>query len=756
MVIEKRKEIEYKIDGAELEHVQMSIDQDSIDILMDFLSTGIYKDSIGSIIREVTSNGIDSAVKANNNTPVIVRLEQNNGQWQFIVEDTGVGLSKEDVNNILSKYLMSTKRSDNKQLGAKGIGFKVPMSYKDYFQFQCRKDGKETLCIMRKGDPLPEIDFIYEKDTTEPNGVKVIIDVDYNDRYDFSDKIRTQLIYFNNVYIIDNYSKYDNEYKIYKNDLFSYSKICSDSYLHLNFGGVYYPIDFDKLGIKRIEVPIAINIGLDDGIEPTLSREDVRYTFHAKEFILNKIKLISEWFVNEYNKTITEFNSFIEADSYINVSSHYVKLAENNIRFNDLIFYSSIHLKDPTIKGYNNTNLKLLLDRYNSILDIFDCVAEIDYGGRLSTKWVGGNIRHKLNPILISSTPIGNMREYLKYKYRSNVKFFKLQKPFKLFEGQNKDLNWYKALNLKNVDKKLWRPLIQDALKIQQEWLAKCDDQRNLEISKEWLEKRRQKRVYEGKLLNKQDGEITYFFTRKKEYGGYMFDKRTAKISSLGKEKKMIVYFNTDNKEYAIKKWSDIFIHFNSKVNFVLLNQREQKYVKNLHNYKTWREYMETNQFKKIATKMLAKKVREQYSNILNSRNFSTIIETLASNKQDVINRIETYIRDVNGTISDYAIDDLLKICEYHNLWDLEILADIKEMEKIAKKFDFINFLSIPHTYDTEEVKNKFAKYVAQYILFNKLYKNDFEQFEICVKAPIEETININEGELVPENLVEV
>lgn len=52
MVIETKKEINIQNDGVELEHVQMSIDQDSVNILMDFLSSGIYKDSIGSVIRE--------------------------------------------------------------------------------------------------------------------------------------------------------------------------------------------------------------------------------------------------------------------------------------------------------------------------------------------------------------------------------------------------------------------------------------------------------------------------------------------------------------------------------------------------------------------------------------------------------------------------------------------------------------------------------------------------------------------------------
>lgn len=120
MIIETRKEINIEKDGAELEHVQMSIDQDSIDILMSFLSSGVYKDEIGSIIRESVSNGIDSSVKSGNKTPVLATLKNDNGQYKFIVEDTGLGLSKEDVINIISKYLCSTKRDDDKQLGAKG------------------------------------------------------------------------------------------------------------------------------------------------------------------------------------------------------------------------------------------------------------------------------------------------------------------------------------------------------------------------------------------------------------------------------------------------------------------------------------------------------------------------------------------------------------------------------------------------------------------------------------------------------------
>lgn len=765
MIIETKKEINIQKDGVELEHVQMSIDQDSIDILMDFLSSGIYKDGIGSVIREQSSNSIDSSIKAGNNSPVLVSLKNNNGQWQFIVEDTGVGLSKDDVKNIISKYLCSTKRSDDKQLGQKGVGFKSGLAYKDYFQFQCRKDGKEVLCMMRKGDPLPEIDFLYEKDTDEPNGVKVIVDVDYSDRREFSNKMRTQLIYFDNVYIQDDYSAFDNTYKIYKNDLFSYSKICSDKTMHLNFAGVYYPLDFDKLGINRIDVPIAINISLTDGIEPTLSREDIRYTIHAKEFIKNKINLIADWFITEYNKTEIEYDSFIKAKSQILNPEYTVELGEESINFKDLISFSKEEVKNISVKGYNNIHLKNLAKRINHVVQRHKQVAELNYSNTLSTKSLYRDLydSYKSNKYIINSVPVGNLKEYIKETCKNNSDFFKLDNtPIKLWfksdsgiilqDTVSQKYSWYFLLNLADIPKKDWRLVIQDAQKAHQEYIDSAIDLRNLEIPKEWFEERKQQRKYEGKLLDKQQGEITYYFTREKEYGGQMFDKKTIKISELGKEKCMVVYFTPQEKEFALKMWDNIFydctLKKNFKIKFVLINSREQKHVQHLQNYKNWKEFMETNKFKKLVTKFKAQRETNVYQSILHSAEFSTILETLKKDKQEVFKRVSSYIDEVPGSISAYVLDDMLNICEEQNLWDYSIMSDIKEIEKLAKEFEFLQVLKVPNRWGDEENKTKFAKYVAQFILFNKLYKNDFEQFEICVKEPIEETITINEGEL--------
>lgn len=771
MIIEQKPSIIIEKDGVEIKTTKMGIDTTDINMIMDMVSSQIYSDKPGSIIRELVSNSLDSSIESGNNTPVLASLKNNNGQWQFIAEDTGVGISEEVIENVIKKYFCSTKRNSENLLGHKGLGFKSPLSYKDYFQFQCRKDGVEILCMMRKGEKENEIDYIYQKETTEPNGVKVIVDVNYYDRQEFSRKMRTQLIYFDNVYIQDDYNSFDNTYKIYKNDLFSYSKLCSDKKLHLNFAGVYYPLDFDKLEISRIDVPVAINISLTDGITPIISRESIEYTSYAKEFLKNKIKLIADYFVTEYNKNEIEFESFIKAKNSIDNPQYEIKIGDEHINFKDLVEHAIIKPESIKIQGYTNVNLKHISKRISNICSKHKQIAEITYGGQITTKRVYKDIynNYKSNKYILSEIPTGNKKEYLKENFiKSNSDIFKLDlNPVKLWfktesglirqDAEAQKYTWYHLLNLADIPKKDWRALIQDAQKAEQEYIDQCVDLRDVYPTKEWLEARKEKRKYEGKLLDKQKGEITYYFTREKEYGGQMFDKKTVKISELGKEKKMIVYFTPDEKGQALKFWEDIFypISKKNKLEFVLLNQREQKHVKNLHNYKNWKEFMETNKFKKLATKLKAQRVKNEFANISNSAEFSTIIETLRKEKQPLLDRIQNYIWEVEGSVSQDTISDLLKVCEENNLWDYEIMSDIKEMEKLAKEFEFLQYLKLPGKYDQEENKTKFAKYVAQYILFNKLYRNDFEQFEICVKAPIEETTLINEGELIPDNVLE-
>ena len=121
MILQKQKEANVLFEGETQQSIGMTLDLDSAQILMQMLSKNLYSDSIGSTIRETTSNALDSHRRAGVDKPIIVSLENVNGNYEFSVEDFGLGLDADDVENIISKYGKSTKRMSNAELGMFGL-----------------------------------------------------------------------------------------------------------------------------------------------------------------------------------------------------------------------------------------------------------------------------------------------------------------------------------------------------------------------------------------------------------------------------------------------------------------------------------------------------------------------------------------------------------------------------------------------------------------------------------------------------------
>lgn len=121
MILEKQKEANILELGSTQESIGMSLDLDSAQVLMQMLSKNLYSDAIGSTIRECASNALDSHRRAGVEDPIIVSFNTNdNNNYEFCVEDFGIGLDADDVKNIISKYGKSTKRNSNTELGMMG------------------------------------------------------------------------------------------------------------------------------------------------------------------------------------------------------------------------------------------------------------------------------------------------------------------------------------------------------------------------------------------------------------------------------------------------------------------------------------------------------------------------------------------------------------------------------------------------------------------------------------------------------------
>jgi HSP90 family molecular chaperone len=121
MILEKQTESNVLQEGQTNETIGMSLDLDSAQILMQMLSKNLYSDSIGSTVRECASNALDSHRRAGVEKPIVVSFGINSeNNYEFSVEDFGIGLDADDVRNIISKYGKSTKRNSNTELGMMG------------------------------------------------------------------------------------------------------------------------------------------------------------------------------------------------------------------------------------------------------------------------------------------------------------------------------------------------------------------------------------------------------------------------------------------------------------------------------------------------------------------------------------------------------------------------------------------------------------------------------------------------------------
>lgn len=312
MKIENNKEkIETEDLVGENEVIEAGIDQKNLGFLFDIVSSQMYSNPIGSLIREITSNCFDSHAEAGIVEPIRVALERDlDSGYRMEFEDFGVGIGPKRMKKIYSKYFSSTKRDTNDQIGMFGLGSKSPLAYCNAFKIRTRFEGIEYLYLVRKGQEKPVIELIYDKPTTERNGSCVMVPVKNEDVQRFKEETKSQLSLFRDIifYNLD----INNDYFIIETDTFKYRPDFQFSpYMHLCIGDVSYPIDYDTLGITPLQLPIAIKFEIGE-ISVNPQREAIRYLDGVKEKILEKIKVSITEILAYYNKKTRVFSNIAD------------------------------------------------------------------------------------------------------------------------------------------------------------------------------------------------------------------------------------------------------------------------------------------------------------------------------------------------------------------------------------------------------------------------------------------------------------
>jgi hypothetical protein len=772
MILEKQTEAHILQEGTTQETVKMSLDLDSAQVLMQMLSKNLYSDAIGSTIRECASNALDSHRRAGSDKPIIVSFKRaaKADTFEFAVEDFGIGLDADDVVNIISKYGKSTKRDSNTELGMMGLGFKAPLAYSSSFYFIARKNGVERNYMMYEGEDTNSIDLLYEKSTTEGNGVKVIVPVNYYDRHHFTSKIKEQLAYFDSVYFdVDNSIGYhvDNNFTIHRAEHYQYSSLALNNDMHLCLDNVSYPIDWEKLGIDRIHMKIALRFSLSDGLFPTPNREAIRYTQEAKQTILKKIETVANVFMEKYNENITEKADIKTIMEFHGTYNRYIDGSiigrDDRIDIREILELATTPMKQPKLEGIELLDLKRLSEKGK---DYFLGEYQVKYryqNGRFNNAkgyWTT-NLRpqdmetHFGGVYVFEDRLTKTKQDYLRSQLGDSYKtvfFVKKDKPFKLRSGTQIDYHTYwSLLNLEKYPKSQWRQLIKelqhvvslyskdfidcDAVQIPQTWTDAQKAKRMKVLAKtttvNGVKKVRMKGEFSGKVGTKMEINMVDQYCK--------FVPNTFKMEEIHKLNKLHVYATETDKKQMDRLWSV----FEKQVNLVLVAQATYDNLQkaDLHNWITLDKFMEgkNRPFRTMATELLVEQLIRDKKYTFDRIN---LMYGVSKDLAEKLNTLYEYNRNngrpyadthVKATIIDYAKEN--------NLFDQPIYTIYKQVNEVFTKLSFLNeMMGVMHYTYKEE--SPLIKALIDLFKYHK-HRVNLENYtlKLTEDAPLEETL---------------
>jgi hypothetical protein len=218
------------------------------------LSSSLYSDTITAIIRELSTNAVDSHNSVGKgDVPIKVHLPTSLESY-FGVSDQGIGMDDKDVEVVFCTYFDSTKNDNNDDMGGFGIGGKAPYSYTKNFTITAVKDGiKRLYTAFINDEGLPELARLGQFETTEPNGVDIQVPVkDTSDAREFVNKAKSVFAGFDVMpeFNISEFKPYEfsftesniDDVKFYNKSYYSPFKGT-----YVKMGYIYYPISIESI-----------------------------------------------------------------------------------------------------------------------------------------------------------------------------------------------------------------------------------------------------------------------------------------------------------------------------------------------------------------------------------------------------------------------------------------------------------------------------------------------------------------------------
>lgn len=269
------------------------------------LSSNLYSNPLGSMIRELSTNAYDAHVMVGKADEPFHLTLPSSLEPSFKIRDFGPGLSHNDIMNIYTTFFESTKTNSNDVVGCLGLGSKSPFGVSDSFTVTSFFQGEKTIySAFLNEDRIPSIALFHKEPTDEPNGLEIEVAINADDFRVFNREVNGQLKYFKTKPIVFGNSNF--EWNVEEEYLYSGSNwkmVKGGGSPRVVQGQIQYPINVRNMGKEFDDAPdvvrdllaksvlFEVNIG-DVNIAP--SREALSYDAKTNQNIIKAAEKILE------------------------------------------------------------------------------------------------------------------------------------------------------------------------------------------------------------------------------------------------------------------------------------------------------------------------------------------------------------------------------------------------------------------------------------------------------------------------------
>ena len=285
------------------------------------LSSGLYKEKVLAIVRELSCNAYDAHIAAGTpHRPFDVHLP-NAMEPFFSVRDYGPSLSPERIGPVYTTYFESTKTESNELIGGLGLGSKSPFCYVDSFTVISRYKGmrRTYTCFFDETD-TPSLLLMSEEESDEETGLEVKLPVRAYNFGEFRNKAEQVYKFFETEPNVVGSA----DYKLNKTDVLLYGrgyKLRDEHGRRSNamMGVVAYPIDTSAVqGLTHEQdrflnsSALDIEFGIGD-LDITAGREELGYDLRTQQAIVARTAEVMQDITDRVIKKMSECKNEFEA-----------------------------------------------------------------------------------------------------------------------------------------------------------------------------------------------------------------------------------------------------------------------------------------------------------------------------------------------------------------------------------------------------------------------------------------------------------